>query len=346
MDKSNKRGKIPQQDWPLIMARYDAGETLASIARTYDCSPPAISYVVSRSRARSSNIGAAAVTRGPTDPQLVKAGGLDAREPAKDAVPPGSLVKTEMTVPVPSAPPQASRQELFRATVASNGTTPEPIRASDSRFESQGEHARRGGNGPDLRSRQHENGSVGPIAHNPIHGVPNTAPSSNGGWSSPEARRRLHLSHAGGGATNDGPAPLAGGALDAGRARAAPPPPPAASREFASEQPGHPSHPAYSGVSPNMVIPSQDGPKPKEGSSFIDQRLRERVDADIAVFLAAFDAALARDTQESRTELREATDRLLRAGARTRIELERLEARVPLPARNAAGHEQRAWAPR
>ena len=52
MEKSNKRGKIPQSDWPLIMARYEAGETLASIARTYDCSPPAISYVVSRSRAR------------------------------------------------------------------------------------------------------------------------------------------------------------------------------------------------------------------------------------------------------------------------------------------------------
>ena len=52
MEKSSKRGKIPQSDWPLIMARYDAGETLASIARTYDCSPPAISYVVSRSRAR------------------------------------------------------------------------------------------------------------------------------------------------------------------------------------------------------------------------------------------------------------------------------------------------------
>ena len=48
MEKSSKRGKIPQSDWPLIMARYEAGETLASIARTYDCSPPAISYVVSR----------------------------------------------------------------------------------------------------------------------------------------------------------------------------------------------------------------------------------------------------------------------------------------------------------
>src|SRR5207237_1048895 len=52
MERSSKRGKIPQQDWPSIMARYEAGETLANIARTYDCSPPAISYIVSRSRAR------------------------------------------------------------------------------------------------------------------------------------------------------------------------------------------------------------------------------------------------------------------------------------------------------
>ena len=50
MERSSKRGKIPQSDWPSIMARYEAGETLSSIARTYDCSPPAISFVVSRSR--------------------------------------------------------------------------------------------------------------------------------------------------------------------------------------------------------------------------------------------------------------------------------------------------------
>jgi hypothetical protein len=71
-----------------------------------------------------------------------------------------------------------------------------------------------------------------------------------------------------------------------------------------------------------------------EGGAFIDVALRQRVQADIAAFLAAFDAALNRDTSETRAELREATDRLLRAGARTRIELERLEARIPLPARN------------
>src|ERR1700751_288186 len=63
MDRSSKRGKIPQQDWPAIMARYEAGETLASIARTYDCSPPAISYIVSRSRGRGLAPSAVAARR-------------------------------------------------------------------------------------------------------------------------------------------------------------------------------------------------------------------------------------------------------------------------------------------
>jgi hypothetical protein len=81
-----------------------------------------------------------------------------------------------------------------------------------------------------------------------------------------------------------------------------------------------------------------------DGGTFIDRALRERVEADIAVFLTAFDAALAQDTPESRAGLREATDRLLRAGARTRIELERLEARAPLPPRNGGKpYEPARW---
>jgi hypothetical protein len=79
------------------------------------------------------------------------------------------------------------------------------------------------------------------------------------------------------------------------------------------------------------------------GATYIDNDLRARVDGDIAVFLAAFDAALAEDTQQSRSALREATDRLLRAGARTRIELERLEARIPLPSRDNIGRNEPAW---
>jgi hypothetical protein len=73
MEKPSKRGKIPQQDWPSIITRYETGETLASIARTYDCSPPAISYIVSRSRAR--NAAAEATTSGesmPSETHLVE----------------------------------------------------------------------------------------------------------------------------------------------------------------------------------------------------------------------------------------------------------------------------------
>src|SRR5437016_3902533 len=73
MEKSSKRGKIPQSDWPLIMARYEAGETLASIARTYDCSPPAISYVVSRSRARPPGTEIPGRAPSTAEAQLIKA---------------------------------------------------------------------------------------------------------------------------------------------------------------------------------------------------------------------------------------------------------------------------------
>lgn len=85
-----------------------------------------------------------------------------------------------------------------------------------------------------------------------------------------------------------------------------------------------------------------DTPQYKE-SGAIDRALRDRVHADTAAFLAAFDAALAEDTPESRAGLREATDRLLRAGARTRIELERLEARLPLSTRDKPAAAVPVW---
>jgi len=84
-------------------------------------------------------------------------------------------------------------------------------------------------------------------------------------------------------------------------------------------------------------------PQKNGSSSYIDKALRARVDSDIAAFLAAFDGALAEDTQQSRSALREATDRLLRVGARTQIELERLEARMPLPPRDNIARGEPAW---
>jgi hypothetical protein len=117
---------------------------------------------------------------------------------------------------------------------------------------------------------------------------------------------------------------------------------PVADQQHGSSQ--HPRHhPAPNGANNGGADRSPAEPHKREGGTFIDRALRERVNGDISAFLAAFDAALAEDTVESRADLRAATDRLLRAGARTRIELERLEARVPLSARDTSAP---SWRPR
>jgi len=121
-----------------------------------------------------------------------------------------------------------------------------------------------------------------------------------------------------------------------------------------AERAAPPSAPGMQGFGPSARQGANGGPSrlvsetqvTGDGGVFIDKALRERVEADIAAFLTAFDVALARDTSESRAGLREATDRLLRAGARTRIELERLEARVPLPPRDGGKQYEPAGRPR
>jgi len=42
------RGKIPRGEWPNIAARFQNGETLTEIARSYGCTAPAIRYIVRR----------------------------------------------------------------------------------------------------------------------------------------------------------------------------------------------------------------------------------------------------------------------------------------------------------
>ena len=124
------------------------------------------------------------------------------------------------------------------------------------------------------------------------------------------------------------------------RRRHRPRPPPIRSAPNSRQAPPPPrDQPRYGYDTPRA---EPEGRRAGSGN-FIDQELRTRVDGDIAAFLAAFDAALAGDTIESRSELREATDRLLRAGARTRIELERLEARVPLGSREFEGRQEPNW---
>ncbi len=42
------RGKIPHAEWPKIARRVASGESLAAMAREYQCTPPAIRYIVQR----------------------------------------------------------------------------------------------------------------------------------------------------------------------------------------------------------------------------------------------------------------------------------------------------------
>jgi hypothetical protein len=73
------------------------------------------------------------------------------------------------------------------------------------------------------------------------------------------------------------------------------------------------------------IGPTQELTLPQSPGRAIDQKLRDRVNSAIASFLVAFDTAYEENSIVNRDALLEATDRLLRAGARTRIALEEME---------------------
>ncbi|HUZ34062.1 MAG TPA: hypothetical protein VMV19_18440 [Xanthobacteraceae bacterium] len=48
MGNPRARGKIAHSEWPKIAARVGTGESLAAVARSYQCTAPAIRYIVRR----------------------------------------------------------------------------------------------------------------------------------------------------------------------------------------------------------------------------------------------------------------------------------------------------------
>ena len=324
MERSSKRGKIPQSDWPLIIKRYESGETLAAIARTYDCSPPAISYILSRSRARDSAAdGALQSAIEPSQPGLIKpvasetplSAGQDDRE-IDGAAP--LLVETQAASPV----------EVLGGEPLQVGLTRSPDRqaeAPDGRADivSTGAHVPTAQLPAEIRDSLHPPREGNSLNNNLERSI--LLPQNN------EARRTLHLplsQH-----SNQRSYPQVHDTRDSDRSENAATQPVRGEQQASLPTPSR-QHPDYTAANSRGTIRTATAPnKAKEGGPFIDRALRERVDEDIAAFLAAFDAALADDSLENRLGLREATDRLLRAGARTRIELERLEARMPLSTR-------------
>ena len=315
MERSSKRGKIPQQDWPSIIKRYEAGETLTSIARTYNCSPPAISYILNRSRARDSSAEPPKSGALDLQPTEVNQHANDSR--TESAAPAAPQIKEGS-----GTPPAESHPSPNGSGVASGGET---------------EFVAQIGSPPDRRLDEPGRAAVPSTNGNspPMSGTAASQPQTE------EPRRTLHLSSQHNGTqqmeipqgAESGTAPDPMPIVPSGGLQQSPAPRPVRENPV-----------PYASVSDGGAVRTNGGTHTeRDGGVFIDRALRERVDGDISAFLAAFDAALADDTIESRAGLRQATDRLLRAGARTRIELERLEARVPLPARDAAGNRTANW---
>jgi hypothetical protein len=330
MERSSKRGKIPQLDWPSIIKRYEAGETLASIARTYDCSPPAISYILSRSRARDATVdGTEQSAIEASEPRLLKG--------HPDDTPVSEFINGMPEIGEAAAPPPTAK-----ASDPIDGSIPEPMSAGPS----SGLNGTAGVSeiGADIAVTE----TTGRPAQRDIEEPAHAAASGNGiAGSQPQPvgpRRTLHLSLSHNNAQlMDTPHPD-GQVVDTPDASVV--------RPVGDQQQGLTQHHARYHPAPSAAANNGGAARStaeshkRDGGAFIDRALRDRVDGDISAFLAAFDAALAEDTIESRADLRDATDRLLRAGARTRIELERLEARVPLSARDTSGYSSTSWRPR
>ena len=332
MEKSSKRGKIPQQDWPSIIKRYEAGETLASIARTYDCSPPAISYILGRSRARDATV------------EGTEQSGVETPEPRLVKGHPNDMPTREFINGAPEIGEAAAPPPTAQASYPIDGSDPEPVSAGPDSASDGTAGVREIGaeiamtEAPDRPAKQ----DIEAPAQAPDLGTGNS-PSAFG-MADPqpqpgEARRTLHLalSH-----NNAQPVETPHQGAHVADMAASAVQPVRDQQQGLNPQPAR-HHPAPSEAPNHAARSMAESHKVKDGGTFIDRALRERVDGDISAFLAAFDSALADDTIESRAELREATDRLLRAGARTRIELERLEARVPLSARDTSGYSAPSW---
>ena len=75
-------GKIPRDEWPKILARYNGGETIASIGRAYRCTAAAIRYIVKRSGKLKDEAGGRRAPSGSRSSVPQRAIQLNARSPA------------------------------------------------------------------------------------------------------------------------------------------------------------------------------------------------------------------------------------------------------------------------
>lgn len=91
--------KIPQGDWSAIAARYQNGESISKIARSYGCTPPAIHYILKRNRQSP----ATGDGQPPAGLQTAAATGIPLAGPAPLPVKPDRIASAPVLVRTPAA---------------------------------------------------------------------------------------------------------------------------------------------------------------------------------------------------------------------------------------------------
>lgn len=121
-ESSKKRGRIPQSAWPSIVERYRTGATLSAIAREYECTPSAISYIIRKAEAAGMD-GEPAVADDDVQPAAAPAEVAAPVEQPKPAEPPKLVEAVKPAAPV-SAP--APVQQTLRLNAQPRDPAPEP----------------------------------------------------------------------------------------------------------------------------------------------------------------------------------------------------------------------------
>ena len=130
-ESPKKRGRIPQSAWPQILERYRSGATLSAIAREFECTPSAISYIIKKAEAAS---GQADDDQG--DAQADDAQSSAPAAPAEETSAPVTAAPASPAAePAPAAPAEAEAPaEPRRAGRTVRGTltrAPRPEPAAD-----------------------------------------------------------------------------------------------------------------------------------------------------------------------------------------------------------------------
>jgi transposase-like protein len=130
-----RRGRIPQSAWPHILERHRSGATLSAIAREFDCTPSAISYIVRKAEA-SGIEPAAAPEPAPvaTEPQAAEEAEAMASAPAGEAEKPEVPAPVAEAAPVPvTSPPVSSAPASSPPARSPVVERPEPVPTAERR---------------------------------------------------------------------------------------------------------------------------------------------------------------------------------------------------------------------